>query len=80
MTTCAIQSSNDGVVLHIKHQPAIEYMDIASALGQFLIDEVTEDMIWGIQVKLESSLDRLERFGYSIDRLRINPPQPTDGK
>ncbi|CAF1223483.1 unnamed protein product [Rotaria sp. Silwood1] len=46
--------------------------------GQFIIDEVTEDMIYGIQVKLESSLEKLKRSGYPIDRLRINPPKPTD--
>ncbi|CAF3585487.1 unnamed protein product [Rotaria sp. Silwood1] len=78
MTTCSIEYSDKGVVLHIKNQTTIEYMDIASTLGQFIIDEVTEDMIYGIQVKLESSLEKLKRSGYPIDRLRINPPKPTD--
>jgi hypothetical protein len=55
-------------------------MDVATALAGFLSAKATDDMIMGMQVKLESSLQKLQRFGYSIDRLRIDPTAPIDGE
>ena len=79
-TTCLLSPSDDGILLDIIIQQNINYMDIAMAIASFLTDETTDDMIFGIQVKLTSSLEELRRFGFSIERLRTNLRAQVDGE
>lgn len=66
--------------MYLINQPEIDYMDVANELGNFLINDVNEDIISGIVLKLQSSLEMLRRHGYPIDRLRAEAQNPISSK
>ena len=76
-----ISEENGKIILYIRSdQVEIQYYDVAKYIASLVLDQPSDDTIFGIQIKLSTPLEELKRIGYPVKQLLKSLQDNDDGE